>query len=90
MPEGKPPTPLEDDAEECLHCAIVDMVEEQIAAACRRCQPCSPDRGEPRRPAGAHQQDDPTRLHRQPWGRSAQSIARSTGSTIWRPLPPPN
>ena len=32
MPEGKPPTPLEDDAEECLHCAIVDMVEERIAA----------------------------------------------------------
>ena len=32
MPEGKPPTPLEDDAEECLHCAIVDVVEERIAA----------------------------------------------------------
>ena len=32
MPEGKPPTPLEDDAEECLHCAIVDMVDERIAA----------------------------------------------------------
>ena len=32
MPEGKPPTPFEDDAEECLHCAIVDMVEERIAA----------------------------------------------------------
>ena len=32
MPEGKPPTPLEDDADECLHCAIVDMVDERIAA----------------------------------------------------------
>src|SRR5215207_9697570 len=32
MPEGKPPTPFEDDAEECLHCAIVDIVEERIAA----------------------------------------------------------
>ena len=32
MPEGKPPTPFEDDAEECLHCAIVEMVEERIAA----------------------------------------------------------
>jgi hypothetical protein len=25
MPEGKRPTPLEDDAEECLRCAILDM-----------------------------------------------------------------
>jgi len=32
MPEGKPPTPLEDDADECLLCAIVDMVDERIAA----------------------------------------------------------
>src|SRR5215217_4496378 len=31
-PEGKRPTPLEDDAEECLHCAIIDMVDERIAA----------------------------------------------------------
>src|SRR5215207_10713177 len=47
-PEGKRPTPLEDDAEECLHCAIIDIVEERIAAGGAD-QPCSPDRGEPPR-----------------------------------------
>jgi hypothetical protein len=32
MPEAKIPSPAQDDPEECLHCAIVDMVEERIAA----------------------------------------------------------
>ena len=32
MAEGKLSIPPDDDAEECLHCAIVDMVEERIAA----------------------------------------------------------
>jgi hypothetical protein len=27
-----PPPPAQDDPDECLHCAIVDMVEERIAA----------------------------------------------------------
>jgi hypothetical protein len=27
-----PPPPAQDEPEECLHCAIVDMVEERIAA----------------------------------------------------------
>jgi hypothetical protein len=31
MPERKAPPPREDEPEECLHCAIVDMVEERIA-----------------------------------------------------------
>src|SRR5215203_4423336 len=30
--EGEPPIPTDDDADDCLHCAIVDMVEERIAA----------------------------------------------------------
>jgi hypothetical protein len=32
MPEARTPSPAQDDPEECLHCAIVDMVEERIAA----------------------------------------------------------
>ena len=32
MAEGEPPIPTDDDADDCLHCAIVDMVEERIAA----------------------------------------------------------
>jgi hypothetical protein len=31
MAEAKGSTPTENDADECLHCAIVDMVEERIA-----------------------------------------------------------
>jgi hypothetical protein len=27
-----PPAPAQDEPEECLHCAIIDMVEERIAA----------------------------------------------------------
>ena len=33
MPEGKRPTPLEDDAEECLRFAILDMVDERMSPA---------------------------------------------------------
>jgi hypothetical protein len=32
MPEARTPSPAQDDPEECLHCAIVDMVEERIEA----------------------------------------------------------
>lgn len=32
MAEGEASIPTEDDADECLHCAIVNMVEERIAA----------------------------------------------------------
>ncbi len=32
MAEDEASTPTEDDANECLHCAIVDMVDERIAA----------------------------------------------------------
>ena len=32
MAEDEASTPTEDDADECLHCAIVDMVDERIAA----------------------------------------------------------
>jgi hypothetical protein len=32
MAEGKGPDPAEAETDECLHCAIVDMVEERIAA----------------------------------------------------------
>jgi hypothetical protein len=32
MPKGEVPSRSEQDADECLHCAIVDMVEERIAA----------------------------------------------------------
>ncbi len=32
MPEVRVPRPRQDEEEECLHCAIVDMVEERIAA----------------------------------------------------------
>jgi hypothetical protein len=32
MPEARTPSPAQDEPEECLHCAIVDMVEERIAA----------------------------------------------------------
>jgi hypothetical protein len=32
MPELRVPRPTQDEPEECLHCAIVDMVEERIAA----------------------------------------------------------
>jgi hypothetical protein len=32
MAEAKGSTPTENDADECLHCAIVDMVEERIAS----------------------------------------------------------
>jgi hypothetical protein len=32
MAEDETSTPTEDDANECLHCAIVDMVDERIAA----------------------------------------------------------
>jgi hypothetical protein len=32
MAESDPSTPSDEDAEECLHCAIEDMVEERIAA----------------------------------------------------------
>jgi hypothetical protein len=32
MADGKLSIPPHNDAEECLHCAIVDMVEERIAA----------------------------------------------------------
>jgi hypothetical protein len=31
MPEVRIPPPAQDETEECLHCAIVDMVEERIA-----------------------------------------------------------
>jgi hypothetical protein len=32
MPEARTPSPAQDEPEECLHCAIIDMVEERIAA----------------------------------------------------------
>jgi hypothetical protein len=32
MPKGEVPNLSEQEAEECLHCAIIDMVEEKIAA----------------------------------------------------------
>ena len=32
MPEARTPSPAQDEPEECLHCAIVDMVEERIAS----------------------------------------------------------
>ena len=32
MAEGETPTPANDDADDCLHCAIGDLVEERIAA----------------------------------------------------------
>ena len=32
MPEARIPSPAQDEPEECLHCAIVEMVEERIAA----------------------------------------------------------
>jgi hypothetical protein len=32
MPKGEVPNPSEQEEEECLHCAIIDMVEEKIAA----------------------------------------------------------
>jgi hypothetical protein len=32
MAEGKPSRPTEAETDECLHCAIIDMVEERIAA----------------------------------------------------------
>ena len=32
MSEARTPSPAQDEPEECLHCAIVDMVEERIAA----------------------------------------------------------
>ncbi len=32
MPEGEAPLVTEDDGDECLHCVIVDMVEERLAA----------------------------------------------------------
>jgi len=32
MAEDEASTPTEDDADECLHCAIGDMVDERIAA----------------------------------------------------------
>ena len=32
MPQARIPPPAQDEPEECLHCAIVDMVEERIAA----------------------------------------------------------
>ena len=32
MAEDEASTPTEDDADGCLHCAIVDMVEQRIAA----------------------------------------------------------
>ena len=32
MAEGEAPTRAASDSDECLHCAIIDMVEERIAA----------------------------------------------------------
>ena len=32
MPEGEVPSRLEQESDECLHCAIIDMVDERIAA----------------------------------------------------------
>ena len=32
MAEGETPTRAASDSDECLHCAIMDMVEERIAA----------------------------------------------------------
>jgi hypothetical protein len=32
MPEARTPSPAKDEPEECLHCAIVDMIEERIEA----------------------------------------------------------
>jgi hypothetical protein len=32
MPEARTPSPAQEEPEECLHCAIVDMVEERIEA----------------------------------------------------------
>ena len=32
MPEARTPSPAQDEPDECLHCAIVDMVEERIAS----------------------------------------------------------
>jgi hypothetical protein len=32
MPEGGVPSRLQQEADECLHCAIIDMVDERIAA----------------------------------------------------------
>ena len=32
MPKGEVPSRSEQEADECLHCAIMDMVDERIAA----------------------------------------------------------
>ena len=32
MPKGELPSRSEQEADECLHCAIIDMVDERIAA----------------------------------------------------------
>ena len=32
MPKGEVPSRSEQEADECLHCAIIDMVDERIAA----------------------------------------------------------
>ena len=32
MPEARTTSPAQDEPEECLHCTIVDMVEERIAS----------------------------------------------------------
>jgi hypothetical protein len=38
MPKGEAPNLSEQEAEECMHCAIIDMVEEKIAQAVRMLQ----------------------------------------------------
>ena len=33
MPKGEPPSRSEQEADECLHCSIIDMVDERIEEA---------------------------------------------------------